>query len=155
VPQNLLDHLGLPFEHLEVAGRTRQQFLIPRLGKSTHRIVLGLVSRLGIVNTNCRWGTSVQTCSATQPAFSNARFSWQLGQKQRTRQENGTKNSWRQLWRLRLRDVGGSRLVHGGLVGSLSFAHDGPLLASASADGTVRLWRAAAPGNIDQPGKSE
>jgi hypothetical protein len=40
-----------------------------------------------MVKTNWRWGTSAQTCSATQPAFSSARFSWQEGQKQRTRQE--------------------------------------------------------------------
>ena len=43
-------------EHLEVAGRTRQQFFVAWLWKSAHRIVLGLVddfSRLGHLDHPC------------------------------------------------------------------------------------------------------
>gem|GEM_PF-6191095 len=45
-----------------------------------------------MVKANDRWGTSVQTCWATQAALSlsKVRFSWQLGQAQRPRHENAT-----------------------------------------------------------------
>ena len=69
-------------------AETWQEYLAGHLGEPIR-------SRLGVVNTNCRWGTSAQTCSATQLAFSSARFWWQQGQKLRTQQENGTKSSSR------------------------------------------------------------